>query len=164
MRGDIVLASRLTVGVLLLVVAMSGAAAASTGDENVTVGFGLALTGEPLTSGTPVETTAVDSAPACQLSVPAGVGGIAVLDAAVAKGCINSYRTGYRQHYGLVIACINDVCDGPVRGPLPCVPEPPHWTCALGLDPTSFWDSPIGAFSASDGSTFQAAYGIRIQT
>jgi hypothetical protein len=51
----------------------------------------------------------------CTLSVPTGANGIAVLDAAVAKGCIASYHT---QHTSLgdFVDCIDGVCGDTATG------------------------------------------------
>lgn len=85
---------------------------------------------------------------ACTVSVPAGANGLAVLDAAVADGCILSYDT---QSFGgqPYVSCINEICQ-----------------IADGL--VSFWamfeNSPIpaeygaGDFRADEGDELVFAY------
>jgi hypothetical protein len=48
----------------------------------------------------------------CDVSVPEGSNGIAVLDAAVASQCISSYQKVDTQ-FGPKVTCINDVCEAP---------------------------------------------------
>jgi len=46
----------------------------------------------------------------CEVTVPAGADGLAVLDAAVASGCISSYETSEFAGFGRYVACIDAVC------------------------------------------------------
>ncbi|HLG01591.1 MAG TPA: hypothetical protein VI916_14070 [Acidimicrobiia bacterium] len=48
----------------------------------------------------------------CDVSVPSGSSGLAVLDAAVANGCIESYET-QTFGFGKLVTCINDLCQTP---------------------------------------------------
>ena len=50
---------------------------------------------------------------ACTVSVPAGSNGLTVLDAAKAKGCIDSYETR-AYSYGTFVSCLDGVCDASV--------------------------------------------------
>jgi hypothetical protein len=47
---------------------------------------------------------------ACALSVPAGANGLAVLDAAVAQGCLVSYDTVTYPGFGTFVTCLDEVC------------------------------------------------------
>lgn len=49
----------------------------------------------------------------CDLSVPSGSNGLAVLDGAVAAGCIESYETQTHPQFGAFVRCINDICAAP---------------------------------------------------
>ena len=46
----------------------------------------------------------------CDLSIPAGANGIAVLDAAVSSGCISSYKTE-DFGFGRYVSCIDEICE-----------------------------------------------------
>lgn len=81
-----------------------GAFATTPAHAAVTVTFGLS-------AGTYAPTGA-----ACALSVPAGADGLAVLDAAKAKGCIASYKAVGPGQFGYYIACINEVCGDETSG------------------------------------------------
>ncbi len=67
---------------------------------NVTVGFGISV-------GTHLPTGQF-----CPVDVPAGANGLAVMDAAVAAGCIESYETEVYP-FGAYVRCINRVCAAP---------------------------------------------------
>ena len=47
---------------------------------------------------------------ACDLSVPEGTRGVAVLDAAVASGCIASYELAEFPGFGRYVSCIDGIC------------------------------------------------------
>lgn len=49
----------------------------------------------------------------CDVTVPSGSNGLAVLDAAVSIGCIDSYRTETHAQFGEFVTCINDLCGAP---------------------------------------------------
>ena len=53
---------------------------------------------------------------ACAVTVAAGDNGIAVLDAAKAKGCIVSYETVTYPGFGTFVTCIDAVCGSAVTG------------------------------------------------
>lgn len=61
----------------------------------------------------------------CAVTVPAGVDGVAVLDAAVASGCptITSYSVTYFPGYGAFLDCLNGVCGESLFTP----PDYPVW-------------------------------------
>lgn len=52
----------------------------------------------------------------CDVSVPAGSNGLAVLDAAVESGCIESYATEEFPPYGAYVSCVNQVCGDGTSG------------------------------------------------
>lgn len=52
---------------------------------------------------------------ACPLTVPLGANGIAVLNAAVANGCITSYQA-QSFDFGTFVSCIDEVCGQTVAG------------------------------------------------
>lgn len=85
----------------------------------------------------------------CAVKVAPGANGIAVLDAAVTKGCIDSYKVE-RYSFGAFISCIDDVCGAPAE--------------ALGL---TYWamsengkttDYGVEDFRAAAGDTLDFAY------
>ena len=47
---------------------------------------------------------------ACEVAVPEGSNGIAVLDAAVQAGCITSYETAEFEGFGRYITCVDGLC------------------------------------------------------
>ncbi|MEA3077996.1 MAG: hypothetical protein QOF60_2904 [Actinomycetota bacterium] len=49
----------------------------------------------------------------CDVNVPSGSNGLAVLDQAVTDGCIASYRTRTFAGLGEKVTCINDLCETP---------------------------------------------------
>lgn len=53
-----------------------------------------------------------ETAAACELDVPQGADGVALFDAAVADGCIDSYRTQTHPQFGTLVTCVDGVCDG----------------------------------------------------
>ncbi len=71
----------------------------------------------------------------CQLSVTEGGDAIAVLDAAVAKRCIESYIAQITAGRYLYISCINRVCE---RDP--------------GLLARAWWESGPSSYTATEGS------------
>ena len=73
------------------------------------------------------------TAAACTVQVPSGADGVAVLGAAVAKGCIVSYQVTSTA-YGPYLKCVNEICD-----------------VADGL--VTFW-------AVFDSSPFPAPYGV----
>lgn len=85
---------------LAAAVTVAGAPAGAT--STVTVNFGVSA-GRHLPTGV-----------ACPVSVPAGANGIAVLNAAVAKRCIESYRT-VSYPFGVFVDCINRICGAPAE-------------------------------------------------
>lgn len=50
----------------------------------------------------------------CNLQVPAGADGLAVLDAGIANDCIESYKTTTYDS-GAFVDCINDICGAPAE-------------------------------------------------
>jgi len=50
----------------------------------------------------------------CTVTVSTGANGLAVLDAAVADGCIDSYDTATFPGFGEYVTCINDICEAVV--------------------------------------------------
>jgi hypothetical protein len=123
--------------------------------ETVTVGFGFG--------------TIASTAAACQLSVPTGANGFAVLDAAVAKGCITSYKTtgrwnGYEGY--AVVRCINEVCEQIRNVWGPCdtsVHFDVLWYhAAYNADLTQDWGPGLEDFRASNGKSLAVYYGRSI--
>jgi hypothetical protein len=49
----------------------------------------------------------------CDVGVPDGANGLAVLDAAVAAGCIDSYDSATFPGLGEKVTCIDDLCETP---------------------------------------------------
>lgn len=108
-------------------------AAPSDAATPVTVEFGLS-------AGTATPTGA-----ACPVTVPEGANGLAVLDAAVAKRCIVSYKAE-TYSFGAFISCINEVCGAP--------PE------ALWL---TYWEMAVDGVCSTYGvSDFRAAEGKQL--
>lgn len=58
----------------------------------------------------------------CGLTVPAGADGFDILDAAVAKGCIDSYESVDYGAYGRFLTCIDGICG--VDAPTWALPVP----------------------------------------
>lgn len=83
---------------LALAAAVAAAVATPAHAANVTVSLALS-------AGRHAPTGA-----ACTLSVPAGADGVAVLDAAVAQGCLLSYDTVTYPGFGTFVTCLNEVC------------------------------------------------------
>lgn len=83
---------------ILVALALAGAVAVPVHAADVTVTFGVS-------AGRYAPTGA-----ACALSVPAGSDGVAVLDAAVARGCLVSYDTVTYPGFGTFVTCLNEVC------------------------------------------------------
>ncbi len=88
---------RLIVAALVCSTALFVSAPAHAANVSVT------LRVSPVTSASPVELTS------CAVSVPESSDGIAVLDAAKASGCIDSYKaTSYS--FGTFVTCIDGLC------------------------------------------------------
>lgn len=49
----------------------------------------------------------------CDVTVPTGANGIAVLSAAKATGCIDGYTTRNHPQFGVQVTCIEQVCQAP---------------------------------------------------
>lgn len=84
----------------------------------LTVSIAFAVAARPAAAGTTTVHLDVDLATAvpladCDVVVPVGANGIAVLDQAVADGCIDSYDTVTFAGFGEKVTCIDDVCETP---------------------------------------------------
>lgn len=80
----------------------------------------------------------------CAVSVPSGANGVAVLDAAEAKGCIDSY-SGSNTEFGYFLECVNGICGTAVT----------YW--ALYLDDT-FSNVGLSSYEARAGDEVEVSY------
>lgn len=87
---------------------------------------------------------------ACPVSVAAGANGLAVLDAAVAKGCIRSYKAE-TYSFGAFVSCINEVCGAP-----PAALYLTYWEMSENGKCTE--DYGVSGFRADDGDELTFAY------
>lgn len=151
-RGSVRTRVVVAVGSLLAAMPLTPARA-----DVVTVGFGFG--------------SIVSTSPACQVAVPFGASGAAVLDAAVAKGCIQSYRMSARwnghEAYA-VVRCINDVCEQRVTVNGPC-----HfsvWTDVVWMhsfyraDLSKEYGPGLEDFRAANGKSIALTYGRPTRT
>ena len=70
----------------------------------------------------------------CNVTVPVGSDGAAVLDAAVASGCISSW-SGTTYDFGTFVDCIDGICSAP----------PTYWAMSLNGVSTDYGISDYGA-------------------
>ena len=94
-------------------------------------------------------TTPVTGA-ACTLQVPAGANGLTVLDAAVAKKCIASYKAS-DFGFGHFVECINEVCGAPAEAMYAT-----YWSMYENGAVT--WDYGVDGFSAQEGDVLGFSY------
>lgn len=80
----------------------------------------------------------------CDVSVPNGANGAAVLDAAVAQGCILSW-SGTSYDFGTFVDCINYVCSAVAT----------FWEMSDAQGPTAYG---IDLYSAQDGGVLAFDY------
>ena len=89
---------------------------------------------------------------ACTLSVPAGANGIAVLDAAVAQGCLVSYDTVTYPGFGTFVTCLDQVCGNATAGSVGT-----YWNMYENGVSTGYG---VDAFSAASGDDLGFAYKV----
>jgi hypothetical protein len=89
---------------------------------------------------------------ACELSVPEGASGLAVLDAAVARACIVSYATESYPEFGTFVTCIDFVC-----GQALTATHGTYWNMYDGGGSASYG---VDGFVATDGAELGFAYQV----
>lgn len=123
--------------VVLVAVVVAALGAPSAQAANVTVRLGVS-------AGTYAPTGEL-----CALSIPADANGVAVLDAAVAAGCITSYETT-TSSFGTYLSCLNDVCGDTTSGLYLT-----YWSM---YENGAYTDYGVDGFRAADGDELTFAY------
>lgn len=86
----------------------------------------------------------------CALTVDHGDDGVAVLDAAVAAGCIDSYETSEDPNWGTFLECIDQICGAPAEAM-----RITYWRMSVDGQMTSYG---IDGYEAADGDVLGFSY------
>lgn len=125
---------------------VTGGLPASAANSSIT----LAVVGTgPVTHGTG------QAAVKCDLAVPTGADGLAVLESAKASGCIQSYEVVEYPGFGFFLNCIDTVCGGADPLPVACW----YWALHLNGAPTEYGLDGYRAASGDVVTFLYAPYG-----